>query len=224
MKTSKEIINLIKANKELIFKKLTSESIEVYKYIILKFQNTSDITKDEVFKFIFRSFYRLDNAGLSFEFKNDYFEILQEFRNDKNYSTETIKMIAERLDKFPTLQNSSSFQFSFITKLLNTINVDSPIWDSEVRLVFNFPNIPYVKKKSKLTLDEKLDLAIYQLYYLKDIFKEIEESNELNEIIKDFDKKFNTYEMSFNKKLDFIIWSTGKIIKPKKTKKIKSNN
>jgi hypothetical protein len=133
-------------------------------------------------------------------------------------------MIAERLDKFPTLQNSSSFQFSFITKLLNTINVDSPIWDSEVRLVFNFPNIPYVKKKSKLTLDEKLDLAIYQLYYLKDIFKEIEESNELNEIIKDFDKKFNTYEMSFNKKLDFIIWSTGKIIKPKKTKKIKSNN
>jgi hypothetical protein len=223
MKTSKEIINLIKENKDSIFNKLGIESIEVYKHIISTFQNTSDITKDEVFKFLFRSFYRLDNAGLSIEFKNDYFEILQEYRNEKKYSNESIIKIAERLDKFPTLKNTSSFQFSFITKLLNTINVDSPIWDSEVRTVFGFPNLPYMNKKSKATLDEKLKVAIDQLSHLKSIFKEIEESNELNQIIKEFDMKFNTQKMSFNKKLDFILWSIGKIIKPKKIKKIKIN-
>jgi hypothetical protein len=101
--------------------------------------------------------------------------------------------------------------------------VDSPIWDSEVRTVFGFPNLPYMNKKSKATLDEKLKVAIDQLSHLKSIFKEIEESNELNQIIKEFDMKFNTQKMSFNKKLDFILWSTGKIIKPKKIKKIKIN-
>jgi hypothetical protein len=213
MKTSTEIIDLIKENEILILNNLSNESIEVYKYIISTFQKTSEISKDEVFKFLFRSFYRLDNAGLSIEFKNDYFEILQKYRNEKEYTDDTIINIAKRLDKFPTLKNASSFQFSFITKLLNTINVDSPIWDSEVRSVFNFPNLPYKNRNIKATLDDKLKVAITQLSYLKGVFKEIEDSNELNKTIQKFDSKFNTCEMSFNKKLDFILWSTGKIMK-----------
>ena len=130
---------------------------------------------------MYRSFYRLDNAGLTPAFKNDYFHILQELKEqeEKSYTTETIKNIAKRLDEFQTLRNTKSFQFSFITKMLNTIYIDSPIWDSEVRTVFNFPKIPYMHNKSKTSLDDKLDIAIAQLLYMKDVFQEINESNEL---------------------------------------------
>jgi hypothetical protein len=98
--------------------------------------------------------------------------------------------------------------------MLNTINVDSPIWDSEVRLVFKFTNI-----KSKLSLDEKIKMAIEQLEYMKIVYKQIEESNELNLVIQEFDKNYDIDVMSFNKKLDFILWSCGKIIN--KSKNIK---
>ena len=91
--------------------------------------------------------------------------------------------------------------------MLNTINVDSPIWDSEVRLVFKFINI-----KSKLSLDEKIKIAIEQLEYMKIVYKQIEESNELNLVIQEFDKNYDIDVMSFNKKLDFILWSCGKIM------------
>jgi hypothetical protein len=215
-KTFEEIIQIIKNNKILIFNNLEKESIEVYRFLINRFDVTDDITTDEVYKFVYRSFYKIDNAGLTKQFKNEYFEILQEYRIIKEYSDETITAIANRLHKFKTLKNTDSFQFSFISKMLNTINVHSPIWDSEVRLVFKFPDI-----KSKLPLDEKITMAIKHLSYMKGVYKQIEESNELNDIIVEFDEKYKTVELSFNKKIDFILWSTGKVLKTPKEKKKK---
>ena len=206
-KSYNEIIELIKNNKISIFNNLDVESIEVYKFLVNRFKETEDISKDEVYKFLYRSFYRIDNAGLTKEFKNEYFKILQEYRIVTKYSNDTIISIANRLDPFIRLNNTKSFQFSFISKMLNTINVDSPIWDSEVRLVFKFINI-----KSKLSLDEKIKIAIEQLEYMKIVYKQIEESNELNLVIQEFDKNYDIDVMSFNKKLDFILWSCGKIM------------
>ena len=40
-----------------------------------------------------------------------------------------------------------------------------------VRTVFNFPKIPYMHNKSKTSLDDKLDIAIAQLLYMKDVFQ-----------------------------------------------------
>lgn len=215
-RNSKEIVQIIKNNKVAVFNNLQKESIAVYSYLINKFQKTEDVSNNEVFKFIFRSFYRIDNAGLTLEFKNEYFKILQDYRSHIDYSNETILEIATRLDKFQTLRNTKSFQFSFITKLLNTLDVNSPIWDSEVRTVFNFPPIPYIQKKVKTNLEFKVKNAIEQLNYMKVIFKEIEESDDLKEVVKEFDEKYKTQNLSFNKKIDFLLWSTGKIIKSKK--------
>ena len=213
-KSYNEIIELIKNNKISIFNNLDVESIEVYKFLVNRFKETEDISKDEVYKFLYRSFYRIDNAGLTKEFKNEYFKILQEYRIVTKYSNDTIISIANRLDPFIRLNKKKSFQFSFISKMLNTINVDSPIWDSEVRLVFKFNNI-----QSKLSLDEKIKMAIEQLEYMKIVYKQIEESNALNLVIQEFDKNYDIEVMSFNKKLDFILWSCGKIIN--KSKNIK---
>ena len=210
-KSYNKIIELIKNNKISIINNLDLESIEVYKFLVDRFKETEDISKDEVYKFLYRSFYRIDNAGLTKEFKNEYFKILQEYRTVSEYSDETIISIANRLDKFLTKKNVKSFQFSFISKMLNTIDVNSPIWDSEVRLVFNFKTI-----KSTLPLDTKIKMAIEQLEYMKGEYKKIGSSNLLNEIIQELDEKYGTVNISFNKKLDFILWSCGKIMNKSK--------
>ena len=210
-KSYNKIIELIKNNKISIINNLDLESIEVYKFLVDRFKETEDISKDEVYKFLYRSFYRIDNAGLTKEFKNEYFKILQEYKTVSEYSDETIISIANRLDKFLTKKNVKSFQFSFISKMLNTIDVNSPIWDSEVRLVFNFKTI-----KSTLPLDTKIKMAIEQLEYMKGEYKKIGSSNLLNEIIQELDEKYGTVNISFNKKLDFILWSCGKIMNKSK--------
>ena len=56
------------------------------------------------------------------------------------------------------------------------------------------------------------NIAIEQLSYMKAVYKEIFDSQDLKLIIDEFDKKFGNPEMSFNKKVDFIIWSAGKIL------------
>ena len=61
--------------------KLSKEGFDVYGFINDEFKNTEDITKNHLFQFVFRSFYRLDNAGLTQEFKTRYFQLLQEYRN-----------------------------------------------------------------------------------------------------------------------------------------------
>ena len=83
-----------------------------------------------------------------------------------------------------------------------------------LRLVFNFKTI-----KSTLPLDTKIKMAIEQLEYMKGEYKKIGSSNLLNEIIQELDEKYGTVNISFNKKLDFILWSCGKIIN--KSKNIK---
>jgi hypothetical protein len=56
------------------------ESIAVYNFLQTRFQQKEDVTKDLLFQFVFRSFYRLDNAGLGAQFKTRYFELMEEFR------------------------------------------------------------------------------------------------------------------------------------------------
>jgi hypothetical protein len=56
--------------------------------------------------FVFRSFYRLDNAGLTQEFKTRYFQLLQEYRNKPI----DLKEICLDLSNYKTRKNLDSIQ------------------------------------------------------------------------------------------------------------------
>ena len=66
---SQKILLIIKENYIEAINKLSTESFDVYGFINDEFKNTEDITKNHLFQFVFRSFYRLDNAGGSFLIK-----------------------------------------------------------------------------------------------------------------------------------------------------------
>jgi hypothetical protein len=210
VRKSNEICSILIENENQIFELLQKESIEVYKYLITNFRATENVTQNEVFKFIFRSYYRLDNAGLTNEFKSEYFSIMQEYRSLDTITNDTILSIAKRLDYFHTKREVKSFQFSFITKLLNTINTNTPIWDKEVRKVFRFSNLP--PNSNRFSLENRVTIACEQLDYIKKTLEEIISSDTLHQVIVNLDNRYNTQDLNIYKKIDFLLWSAGKIL------------
>ncbi len=195
----------INQNAYSIIEKLEQESIEVYKFLKKEYEKT-DIKQNYLFQFVFRNFYRLDNAGLTPEFKKEYFNILE--KNKKNEPD--IKKILLELSKFRNRKGQITLQFSFTTKLLNMIDDNMPIYDSQVAKIFGFSR-PYNSDFSV-----KMEKYLNQYKILTEVYANILNQNLLSETITLFDQKFNNNNLSTVKKIDFILWSAGKLVNKKK--------
>jgi len=127
-KADKLIERVLRAQRE-ILANLNQESIDVYKFLQAEFSK-GDVTKNHLFQFVYRSFYRLDNAGLTPEFKMRYFELMESSRGKQPFD---IEIILCELEKFPRIkekkkgEEKGSFQFSFATKLIKPKSRRLPI-------------------------------------------------------------------------------------------------
>lgn len=203
MRSTKEIVIYIEEKKVDIINRLNAESIVVYQFLQKEFSK-GDITNNPLFQFVFRSYYRLDNAGLSNEFKAEYFKIMEEYRHLKNID---IDVIVNRLYKFKRAKGDNSVQFSFATKLIHTIDHNYPIYDSEVARVFGFSTY-YLKDKAR-----KLERFIKWHNYIKETYHEILSKKTLEHTMQLFDEKYPNNDLSNTMKIDFIFWTTGKLMK-----------
>ncbi|MFA6533935.1 MAG: hypothetical protein WCT37_02050 [Patescibacteria group bacterium] len=197
METDKIIKEVFERQNE-IFSNLNFENIAVY--LFLKDEYTKqNILNNFVFQFVFRSFYRMDSAGLSDEIKSCYFKLLA------NKQTK-LEIILSELYKIPTLKNKKTIQFSFSTKLLHTIDNNLPIFDSEVGKIFNL-------KVSGKNEDEKIASCIKIYDTLKVYYLELNNAEEIKEVISKFRQRFDVdiNKISNTKILDFIFWSLGKL-------------
>jgi hypothetical protein len=70
--TLEELAGYIDTHRDQVIENLDPESIDVYVFLSRRFSEV-DISKDRLFRFVFRSFYRMDSAGLTDEFKTEYF-------------------------------------------------------------------------------------------------------------------------------------------------------
>jgi len=107
MRTKEEIINLLYAKRESIISNISKESIDVFDFIKFEYGKT-DVSSNSLFQFVYRSFYRLDNAGLTDEFKIKYFYLMQEYRNKHHFDFENI---LRQLKAVRNLQDQETFQF-----------------------------------------------------------------------------------------------------------------
>lgn len=195
----------INDNAETIIESLEEESVAVYVFLYNEFLK-GDITLNPVFQFVYRSFYRLDNAGLTPEFKTAYFELLQQYRSE--HSIDPVDIVNE-LYRYERRKGDHSIQFSFTTKLINMIEPTYPIYDSEVARVFQFSTY-YIKDKEK-----KLARYLEQQDIIIQTYNQIIEENLLKKPIVQFDTRFKNYKLPLTKKLDFIFWTYGKILRLK---------
>lgn len=201
MEKIREISDWIENHSTEIIGNIDQESIDVYHFIKSEFKK-SDVNENHLFQFVFRSFYRIDNAGLTPEFKKEYFKILEQYRNEKQFDFEKV---LRRLFSFPNRKGQNTLQFSFVTKMFNTIDDIMPIYDSEVAKIFSLSR-PY-QSEFEIKLDKYLD----QLDKIKIGYEQIIEQNLLPKTIGLFDQVFKDNKLPEMKKLDFIFWSAGKI-------------
>jgi hypothetical protein len=177
--------------------------VPVYLFLAERFRSTPDITGDLVFQFLFRSFYRLDNAGLTPEFKDAYFQLLQKHRTGRSPDPGEV---CQELSRLKTRKKLKSLQFSFATKLVATIDPELPIYDSFVASLFGF-RPPYYQRDPR----KRLEL-------LRDFYKRLTETcrwlsgqPELRAINEAFARQEQEWgKLPSLKQLDFILWAAGK--------------
>ena len=169
------IIKNITKNRKNVIDQINQEIIDIYLFLKKQYGQGS-VDKNYLFQFVFRSFYRLDNAGLGDDLKNKYFELMQQGEVD-------LKTILIELSKIENLRGRKTVQFSFATKLLHTINEDNPIYDSQVGKVIN-------ENFSGSTIEKRIESAIIVYEKLKNIQKQLLDNKDILRIIKEIRKRF----------------------------------
>lgn len=194
----------IEANGKLIVEGVGKESVAIYQFLVSEFAKGS-VAENQVFQFMYRSFYRLDVAGLTPEFKSKYFWLLETSRNSKSVD---IKQLTKVLYDLPNRKGQKSLQFSFVTKLANTVQPAHTIYDAEVASVFGF-RPPHNYKAFDVRLEEYLAFYVR----LSDIYNEILKRDHLLAPRQMFREMYGVQQKSFPdiKVLDFIFWSAGKL-------------
>lgn len=196
-----EITNWIEENSTEIIDNIDIESIEVYEFLQEQF-NSSNVEENHLFQFVFRSYYRLDGAALSAEFKHAFFEILEE--NKENDKLEFLPVL-KRLYAFENPKAANAVQFSFVSKLIHTINNKRAIYDNEVVKIFS------LAKPVQQDFDLKVENYLNQFGSIERQYKEIVLAKLLPQTMAAFDEKFADHGLSDYKKLDFIFGSAGKL-------------
>lgn len=197
-------LSAIESNAEPIIRAIGREAVDVYAFLSDEFARGSAL-ENYVFQFMYRSFYRLDNAGLTPEFKSQYFLLLEQSRNSAAID---LRKLAKDLYALPNRKGHQSLQFSFVTKLANTVNQEYPIYDAEVASVFGF-RAPYNYKTFDVRLEE------YMTFYVElcGIYADVLRHNRLEKARRMFRHLYAAppERIPDIKVLDFIFWSAGKL-------------
>lgn len=168
------------------------ESIRVYEWLEVHKKEPGNA----VFQFVYRSYYRIDNAGLANEWKVRYFELLGQGESD-------LKLILEGLYRIPTLRKVQSLQFSFATKLLHTLDCRQPIYDSKVAKLLDLP----LKKGKDFAANISTCLTVYE--NLLALQKQLLSDQGIKRQITAMKNCYHS-QISDEKALDFLLWSAGK--------------
>lgn len=89
LRANSDILEEITARANDIQMRLAAEDVDVYLFLLDRIRTSGgNITNDYTFQFLFRSYYRLDNAGLSKQFKSAYFELMRKCFNAQTTDVE----------------------------------------------------------------------------------------------------------------------------------------
>jgi hypothetical protein len=196
----------VETNSEVIVRAIGQEAVDVYCFLRERISEV-DPAEDRLFQFLFRSFYRLDNAGLTDDFKTRFFQLLQAA---KCAGRVDIIEVVRDLWAIRNRKGQKSIQYSFATKLAATVDENCPIYDAEVAAVFGF-RPPYTYRSFERRLAE------YSSFHadLTALYNSIVETNRLIEARALFRTIYGAppTSVSETKVLDFIFWSAGKLMR-----------
>ncbi len=177
------------------------ESIAAYLYIKQRLKNKKSIYKDFEFRFVFSSFYGISNKTMDTQAADAYFYIFEKAR--KSCSLSLSNLLIEHYNKS---KGKKKYHFSFITKLMHSIDDELPIYDSNINKVLK-PRFSY---KNEGKIENATD---YYNRLIKWYKKEMPANRKLRNAIQFFRNNFNCDLINDVKIADFILWQAGKQMK-----------
>lgn len=187
-----EIATKINEKQTAIINHLSVKSMESYCYIQRLFLNVN-VSQDEAFRKKFAGFYKM--RFVTQEYRDAFFKLFEEVKCKEDI---TFNEISQKL--YPI---NNKHEFSFISKMIHTINSTCPIYDNQVAKILGLKRKQNLSFKARIQEDNEILSGILRLY------EELEQSHLIDGLINAFTSKFSSYPMPVLKKIDFMLWALG---------------
>lgn len=183
---------IINNNAKDIFSVLSQQDIKKYDFIMDTYRR-SDITKNTQFMRAFRAYYIMRYTTQSYA--DRFFQVMEELKHvekpDLGFVSRSLYSIDER------------HELSFITKMMHTRFNNYPIFDKFVCKFFGF-------QRPKGSIENKILESQIIIDTMSATYAYIKEQRVIQATINKFDALFPN-NISFEKKIDFLIWAYGKV-------------
>ena len=189
---SYSLAELISKNQATILAKLDIHMMETY-FWLMRNLHTRNVSEDLEYRRKFGGYYRM--RFVSQEYRDTFFSVFEEYKDDPDPSFTRISELLYQVD--------GKHEFSFISKMLHTIDPRRPIYDSQVDAALGIHRTYQTDFQKKLHQDEEI------LRYISVQYTQLVEAPEIQEVIASFDKLLMGRKMTIEKKLDFILWALG---------------
>ncbi|SIS41340.1 hypothetical protein [Salimicrobium flavidum] len=199
-RNSEELTSMILDDYEQLINRIPEEKLEVYLYTNRMYHNTY-VPEDGLYQFVFRHFFRLENPSLTQEFKDTYFQTMEEAREEIRPN---IYRITKRLYEVPNHKGAYTLQFPLTTAMLHAINPAFPHYDSAVSKAFDFSSTYHLSGFYK-----KMKRYIDQYRHMYETYQALIGLEEMQPVFEHFDARFGEYQLPDEKKVDLIVSQLG---------------
>ena len=189
-----KILEKIRQNQSAIMEKLNPKVLATYCWLQDNLHKRN-VAVDTEYRKKFSGYYRM--RFVSQEYRDQFFKLFEEIKSE---SSPSFRAVSQKL-----FQVDGKHEFSFITKMLHTIEPSRPIYDSQVDIALGIHRYYQANFEEKLRQDEHILAQIAAAY------RELVSSPGMIELLAEFDKIIPGYTMSAEKKIDFILWALGGI-------------
>lgn len=191
-----DLVLKIRHSQTVIMGKISPQMLNTYYWLQdnLHLRNVAD---DIEYRRKFAGYYRM--RFVSKQYHDSFFSLFETVKNDTELS---FANIARQL-----FQVDGKHEFSFISKMLHTIDPDRPIYDSQVDQALQIHRICQPTIELKIHQDEEI------LKQISLVYRSLETSAEMVPLLAAFDQIIPQRSMSTAKKIDFLLWALGGIEK-----------
>lgn len=147
----------------------------------------------------YKNYWRLNGAGLSQNYCHAYFQHLQ---TGIDNNAPHLNILAHELYQIPINTNRKALQFAFCTKLCHMLNRELPIYDSRIRLFYNF-----IEPLRALPIIERISGYVQFHQFLINEYNRVLNEGLLMPSIQAFRHHFNPHHFTDKKIIDSLIWA-----------------
>ena len=191
-----DLVTLILQNEAGILSQFDGKMMETYRWIQEQLHRRN-VSTDLEYRRKFSGYYRM--RFVSQEYRDAFFRLFERIKNEQDPSFRTVSYSLYEIDQ--------KHEFSFISKMLHTIDPHRPIYDSQVCEVLRLQHYQRPSFEEKLRQDETALARISAAY------EEMASSEQIQKMLVKMDAFTRGYRMSDEKKYDFILWALGGIMK-----------